>query len=128
MKTCGTKGHSSECLCDVIVPATSSINITDGVHGMWMGKQLCEIQGYNAPWTDGKILDYFTDLCTFYDRWAELQEKPFNHQNPAHERMVELLRQGVKNSIIRETVFTEFGIDYSRSAVSHTKRRLGLST
>lgn len=47
------------------------IEISDGVHGMWMGRQLCEVRDYGVPWTDEKILDYFQDLCKFYDAWSE---------------------------------------------------------
>lgn len=125
---CGNKEHSDECLCDVVVHAITPINITDGVHGMWMGAELCNTRGYDYPWTPTKILDYFTDMCTFYDRWAELQENKYAHQNPAHERMVQLLRQGVKNSEIRRMIKEEYAIEYTRSAVSHTKKRIGLST
>jgi len=54
-----------------VKPLGVRIRISDGVHGMWMGRQLCEVRGYCAPWTNEKILDYFTDLCKFYDAWSE---------------------------------------------------------
>lgn len=54
-----------------VKPLGVRIQISDGVHGMWMGRQLCEVRGYSAPWTNNKILDYFQDLCTFYDAWSE---------------------------------------------------------
>jgi len=54
-----------------VKPLGVRIQIDDGVHGMWMGRQLCEVRGYCAPWTDEKILDYFQDLCKFYDAWSE---------------------------------------------------------
>jgi len=54
-----------------VKPLGVQIQISDGVHGMWMGRQLCEVRGYSAPWTNDKILDYFQDLCKFYDAWSE---------------------------------------------------------
>jgi hypothetical protein len=126
-RTCGIKEHEDDCLCDVIVHATTDIKVTDGVHGMWMGAELCNARGYDYPWTTDKMLDYFTDLCTFYDRWSSLQENKYNHQNPAHERMVQLLKEGYENKHIRRMVHDEFGVDYTRSAISHTKRRIGLT-
>ena len=126
---CGIKTHDDDCLCDVVVHATTPIAIGDGVHGMWMGQQLCDTRGYDNPWTNNKILDYFTDLCTFYDRWSALQTQPTAHKlNTPHQRMVELLKEGYDNRDIRRIIRKEYGVEYSRSAVSHTKRRIGLST
>lgn len=126
---CGNILHPDTCLCDVVVHAPTPIAISDGVHGMWMGAQLCDARGYDAPWTNTKILDYFTDMCTFYDRWSALQEQPSAHSgNVAHQRMVELLKEGYSNADVRRIVRIEYGVEYSRSAVSHTRRRIGLST
>lgn len=125
---CGIKEHSDDCLCDVIIREPVQITMHDAVDEMWMGRQLCDARGYDYPWTSNKILDYFTDLCKFYDRWAELQDQKYVHKSQPHERMVQLLRQGVKNSEIRAIIMDEYAVDYSRSAISHTKRRIGLST
>lgn len=125
---CGNKEHDEECLCDVVVHAITPIAVGDGVHEMWMGKELCNIQGYNAPWTTDKMLDYFTDMCTFYDRWSALQKQKYAHQNPAHERMVQLLQQGLQNKVVRRMVYEEFGVEYSRANISKCKTRMGLST
>lgn len=54
-----------------VKPLGVRIQISDGVHGMWMGRQLCEVRGYGVPWTNEKMLDYFQDLCKFYDAWSE---------------------------------------------------------
>jgi hypothetical protein len=128
LSTCGVDSHDDACLCDVVIVEPVAITITDGVHGMWMGQQLCDTRGYDYPWTNEKMLDYFTDMCTFYDRWTELQANKFAHKSEPHERMVQLLRQGVKNSEIRRIIYDEYGVEYTRSAVSHTKKRIGLST
>ena len=54
-----------------VKPLGVRIEISDGVHGMWMGRQLCEVRGYGVPWTTETMLNYFEDLCKFYDIWAE---------------------------------------------------------
>lgn len=127
-KTCGVAEHIDDCLCDVIITEPTPIGVFDGVHGMWMGHTLCKTRGYDAPWTTDKMLDYFTDMCTFYDRWHELQQRKYAHQNPAHERMVQLLQQGLQNKVVRRMVYEEFGVEYSRANISKCKSRLGLST
>lgn len=124
---CGVTEHSDDCLCDVVVHAPVSIGIKDAVDEMHMGKQLCEIRGYGRPWSTNQMLDYFTDLCTFHDRWQSEQPRP-HAKNSAHQRMVELLRDRVDNKEIRRIILQEYGVEYSRSAVSVTKRRIGLST
>lgn len=48
-----------------VKPLGVQIQISDGVHGMWMGRQLCEVRGYSAPWTNDKILDYFKIYASF---------------------------------------------------------------
>lgn len=128
LSTCGVDNHDDACLCDVVITAPSAIAVCDAVDEMWMGRQLCEVRGYGYPWTDENILNYFQDMCTFYDRWSELEEQKFAHKSEPHERMVQLLRQGVKNSDIRRIIKEEYSVDYSRSAISHTKKRIGLST
>jgi hypothetical protein len=125
---CGIVEHDDDCLCDVIINEPVQIKLHDAVDEMWMGRQLCDTRDYDYPWTSDKILNYFTDLCTFYDRWSELQEQKFAHQSQPHERMVQLLRQGMKNSEIRRMIKEEYSVEYSRSAISHTKKRIGLST
>jgi nicotinic acid mononucleotide adenylyltransferase len=102
---CGVAEHSDDCLCDVVITEPVSIGIKDAVDEMHMGKQLCEIRNYGRPWSTNQMLDNF-----------------------AHQRMVELLKERVDNKEIRRIILEEYGVDYSRSTVSHTKRRIGLST
>jgi hypothetical protein len=55
-----------------VIPLGITIGISDGVQEMWMGRRICEIQGYGEEgWTTEMMLDYFTDLCKVYDAWAE---------------------------------------------------------
>lgn len=70
---CGQDDHAPECLCDVVIPdgTDTSIQVTDAVNMMWMGREVCDLRGYCAPWTNETILDYFTDLTRFYDVWAQ---------------------------------------------------------
>jgi len=127
--TCGVDTHPDECLCDVIITTPTPIRVPDAVDEMWMGAQVCEIRNYGRPWSTDSMLNYFADLCLFYDRWSALQEQPTAHKgNVAHQRMVELLKEGVDNRTIRTIIKDEYGVEYSKSAVSHTKRRIGLST
>jgi len=61
----------SDNLSDVF-PIGVTIGITDGVQEMWMGRRICEIQGYgDNGWTTEQMLDYFTDLCRVYDAWCD---------------------------------------------------------
>lgn len=127
--TCGVDMHPEECLCDVVITEPTPIRVADAVDEMWMGAQLCEIRGYGRPWSNEDMVNYFADMCLFYDRWSALQEQPTAHKlNAPHQRMVELLKEGVDNKSIRRIISEEYGVDYSRSAISHTKRRIGLST
>jgi hypothetical protein len=55
-----------------VIPIGVTIGITDGVNEMWMGRRICEIQGYGENgWTADQMLDYFTDLCRVYDTWCD---------------------------------------------------------
>ena len=55
-----------------VIPLGITIGITDGVQEMWMGRRICQIQGYGEEgWTTEMMLDYFTDLCRVYDAWAD---------------------------------------------------------
>lgn len=69
---CGVNGHDLSCLCDVVItnPLPDIVDsIKDGVHDIWMGREICELRGYGVPWTRETILDYLTDLATFYDAY-----------------------------------------------------------
>lgn len=66
---CGVTEHPEHCLCDV-KPVNVRISVSDGVHEMWMGKRICDIRGHSGGWTRNSILDYFQDLCRFYDEWS----------------------------------------------------------
>jgi hypothetical protein len=74
---CGVPEHNAECLCDVIIrqplPPLEDC-IKDGVSDMWFGREVCDMRGYSAPWTDETILAYFEDLTKFYDA--------FHYQQP----------------------------------------------
>lgn len=72
---CGVLEHPEECLCDVKLPAEPTpIRVRDAVNEMFMGPSVCEYRGYSVPWTPNKILDYFVDLCRFYDAWTITQD------------------------------------------------------
>lgn len=127
MSGCGVDMHDDECLCDVVITDPTPIVVTDAVNDMWMGAEVCKVRGYGIPWTPDTMLEYFSDLCTFYDRWSELQsQKGANTNNGPHQRMVQLLKQGVAGKDIRRIIYKEFGVEYSRAAVSKCKSRLGL--
>lgn len=70
---CGVAEHNADCLCDVVIrkplPPLEDC-IVDGVTSLKMGERICEIQGYGIPWSRNQMLDYFTDLTEFTDRWA----------------------------------------------------------
>lgn len=71
---CGVATHDPDCLCDVHIthplpPLTECLR--DGVQDMWMGRQLAALKDYGRPWTNESILNYLTDLETFYDAFHE---------------------------------------------------------
>lgn len=103
---CGISAHSLDCLCDVVItnplPPLEEC-ITDGVYDVWMGKELADLRNYCVPWTNEKILDYFSDLVKFYDSWSEnmklgldaeqlseMEPLVFNHSEPqfVHWRII----------------------------------------
>lgn len=67
---CGVMEHEESCLCDVIItkplPPLEEC-FRNAVEESFMGSKLCELRGYSAPWTNDKMLDYFTDMTTFWD-------------------------------------------------------------
>jgi hypothetical protein len=69
---CGIVDHPETCLCDV-KPLQVRISVSDGVHEMWMGKKICDLRGYSRSWTRNSMVDYFQDLCRFYDEWSRLE-------------------------------------------------------
>jgi hypothetical protein len=44
----------------------------DGVYGMWMGEQICELRGHgNQPeWDSQQLVDYFADVLKAHDAWV----------------------------------------------------------
>lgn len=73
---CGVAEHDEFCLCDVVItkplPPLNEC-FRDAVAEMWMGKELCELKDYGVPWDNESILNYLSDLKTFYDEF---------HNNP----------------------------------------------
>lgn len=124
-KSCGYSAHGSECLCDV-KPLGVTIGVADAVNDMFMGRQLCDLKDYGVPWTRDTILDYFTDLCKFYDVYAEHKKNPviigdfeslvfpdeLRHTNNSHSRIRLYIRK----------VYNE----YDRT-MSETLRQLGVT-
>lgn len=62
---CGVYEHGPECLCDVKVEQPT-VTVRDWVNDVWMGRQLCDVRGYCAPWTSAKLADYLSDLGKFH--------------------------------------------------------------
>lgn len=83
---CGVIDHPEYCLCDV-KPVNVRISVSDGVHEMWMGKQICDVRGHSGGWTRNSMLDYFQDLCHFYDEWTARQG---GHEFPSDVNLLEL--------------------------------------
>lgn len=84
---CGVDNHPKDCLCDVRVGATEvPINVRCLVQDMKYGEEICEIRGYTAPWDDGQIVDYLTDLLYANDemrKWSSVLE----HYDPQSRDM-----------------------------------------
>jgi hypothetical protein len=125
-KSCGYTNHDPECLCDV-KPIGVEIGVADLVNDMFMGRQLCDIQGYCAPWTRNDILDYFQDLCKFYDAYAEQKKNPiiigeFESQKlPEHVKHDKFGGDAQMRHYVR-TVYNQFG-----RSMSDTLQQLGVS-
>lgn len=125
-KSCGYRKHGSECLCDV-QPLGVEIGIGDMVNDMFMGRQLCDLRGYCAPWTRNDILDYFTDLCTFYDAYAEQKKNPIIIGEFESVTMPEEMRHDkfgghTKMRHYVRAVYNQYG-----RTLSDTLRQLGLT-
>jgi len=125
-KSCGYLEHGSECLCDV-KPIGVKIGVADLVNDMFMGRELCDVRNYCAPWTPNDILDYFTDLCTFYDAYAEQKKNPVIIGDFESQTLPEHVRHGEHGgrTQIRHYVRTVYDT-YGRS-MSDTLRQLGVS-
>lgn len=69
---CGVRGHSDECLCDVVIVTPTPIN-ADAVQNMWMKQELCNMKNYSQPWTDTKLVSFFEDLVYAHDSWVMVE-------------------------------------------------------
>ena len=100
---CGNATHDTDCLCDVIIPVGHThIVMNDAVRDMWMGPQICDIRGYGVPWTTNGMLDYFTDLCTFYDAWSKNNISPTGAEYPT--------LGDVPPPILKDTAFEKWAV------------------
>lgn len=120
---CGVEGHDDTCLCDVVITEPTPIRVADAVNEMFMGRQICDLRGYGRPWTTETMLDYFSDLCTFYDKWYDINTKRWDKHTAARHRMLQLGLSGMPPTRVVRTVRREYGISYHRSAVVHAVRR-----
>lgn len=102
---CGVIEHHEKCLCDVVLPQTPTpIRVKDAVKEMFMGPQICELRGYGVPWTPSQMLDYFTDLCRFYDSWTMQNDEAGFTLNDVPRGLHLEGRKFEQWAIIRETV------------------------
>lgn len=102
---CGVIEHHENCLCDVVLPQEPTpIRVKDAVKEMFMGPQICELRGYGVPWTPNQMLDYFTDLCRFYDSWTLQNDEGGFTLNDVPQGLHIEGTKFAQWSIIRETV------------------------
>lgn len=123
--SCGRRAHGSECLCDV-KPLGVTIGVADAVNDMFMGRELCDLRDYGAPWDRNKILDYFTDLCKFYDAYSDNKKNPIIIGEFDTLTLPDEVRHAMNaHSQIRDYVRTVYDT-YGRT-MSDTLRQLGVS-
>lgn len=103
-ETCGVAGHDPECLCDVVIVTPTPINV-DGVYGMWLGEQLCELRGHGSKpeWDGEQMADYFEDLLKVHDAWVYQQEplKDPDHYKGGNKRWG-WIRSSIREALRRE--------------------------
>lgn len=125
-KSCGYLEHGSECLCDV-KPIGVKIGVADLVNDMFMGRELCDVRNYCAPWTPNDILDYFTDLCTFYDAYAEQKKNPVIIGDFESQTLPEHVRHGEHGGRTQIRHYVRTVYDTHGRSMSDTLRQLGVS-
>lgn len=124
---CGVVDHPETCLCDV-KPLEVRIAVSDGVNEMWMGRRLCDVGGHAGPWTRNRMLDYFEDLCKFYDRWAEARGM---HQFPEYLYMLTMpegLRDGGFGNWYKARDFVNSAYHYYGCTMLEVLDAIGMTT
>lgn len=71
---CGVDGHSSDCLCDVVIPQSTPW-VKCAIQDMWMGQEIVNLMDYQAEWTDETILEYLNDLVYAKENWDRYERK-----------------------------------------------------
>ena len=105
---CGVKSHHSDCLCDVVLTSIAPITIENGTADIFMGSEIAELRGYCVPWTNNKMLDYFTDVVMFHDTWVDSGLKKITENKTAGRGSEftawnwKMIRAGVKGALMNE--------------------------
>lgn len=132
--SCGTEGHGSECLCDVVVDKPVEI-MKDWGRDSFMVKRLVEELGISQPWYPSDLLRLLElqtmlhdDVVAYETRVAE-GSTPVLWQNkrkfsPGQLRHVEQMHDdGWTGQQIRAYCRSMWGIEASRSHVSKLNDR-----
>lgn len=131
---CGVAEHDESCLCDVVIvkplPPLKEC-FRDAVEEMWMGRELCELKDYCAPWTREKTLSYLEDLKTFYDEYhhnpvatqLSSEDETLRDLNPISRDEYEPLNKWWDR--IRKEV--QYGMDNLNDSLCDIVKQLGLT-
>lgn len=72
---CGVLEHEEACLCDVDIDARPLPKIADVIkdftRDVAMAREVAELRGYSAPWTNETTLAYLCDVQKFWDVYKE---------------------------------------------------------
>lgn len=124
---CGVIEHPVECLCDVVITKPTPITVTS-VQDFHMGRQIAEIRGYSAPWSNDQLLSFFEDLCLFHDKWNEQKHNYDGNQYDSLEDIPPIL-DGFATfqqwQIIRDTV--QYCMDNYGQPLVYILQHLGVS-
>lgn len=65
---CGESHHQPECLCDVVVQATTPINF--GLTDTWHGEAIARAMNLGVPWSSSDVATFGEALLKAYDIWS----------------------------------------------------------
>ena len=121
---CGVSGHTSECLCDVVVKEVTPVRV--GLKDIMYASVICEHMNYGVPWTTDKMLDMLGMCARAHDMLSHTNgDRSWGVNNKvtpdARDYIRDQIDAGVRNTKVIKQVKELFGIEISQSYIS--KRR-----
>lgn len=122
---CGVDSHDNDCLCDVHVKETVSINVAIP-NEMMYASVICEHMEFCAPWDTDTMLSLLSMCSRAHDMLHDgTGMKTWRHNqkvtDDAREFITNATESGMRNAEVIKQVKELFGIEISQSYIS--KRR-----